>query len=350
MRAPSKHALGVTIPVIVLAAVFLLAAPVSADDPPGAGANQAPDPAAVPDNMPAAIVGDEEAKAALDRFDDDYRARGLKGDEKLSQRDFAMETLSAVQHPDVVKALARIARGRDHTLRVLAILYLGEQRALPGLAGEEIVHALKRRGMKDPILAMSALDSLGRLRYLGAKDVVVDYLNHNDFAVKKAAIQAIGRIGDARLWKEIVKLAGVSVKQGEVDGDNNKEVVVDEGYSYDGVEVTYDTGASGDSDQKMAEKIGKEKLAANKAAAMGGHGGGGLGGGGGSATSGGVARDPKELLPAVLETLYYLTGERFGNSKELVEWLRNNREVLDEKIEVIEALAKAQEEDAKERD
>ena len=43
-----------------------------------------------------------------------------------------------------------------------------------------------------------------------------------------------------------------------------QEEVVEEGYSYEGVEVTYDTGTAGDGDQKMAEKIGKAKLAANK--------------------------------------------------------------------------------------
>ena len=263
------------------------------------------------------IASDEEAAEALELFDKEYKARGLKGDDKLSQRDWAMSELVRVQHPDVVKALGKVSKSSDKTLRILAVIYLGEQTELPGLAGPWILKALKR-GAKDPILVLSALQSLGNLRYLGATDELGSYLGHRDFAIKKASIQAIGQIGEMRLWKEVLKLAGVEVKTGDdvtssKEDGGSKEEVVEEGYSYDGVEVTYDTGTAGDHDQKMAEKIGKAKLAANKAAAMAGRSGGGAGGmGGGTATRGGAARNPKELLPAVLQTLYLLTGERFN--------------------------------------
>ena len=155
-----------------------------------------------------------------------------------------------------------------------------------------------KRGAKDPILVLSALQGIGNLRYLGATDELATYLAHRDFAIKKASIQAIGQIGEMRLWKEVLKLAGVEVKTGDDvyasnDQQSNKEEVVEEGYSYDGVEVTYDTGTSGDGDQKMAEKIGKEKLAANKAAAQ-------KGGKAGAAAGASAPRRPARAeLPAI---------------------------------------------------
>ena len=301
----------------------------------------------------ARIASDEEAAAALDKFKDEYRARGLKGEEKLSQRDWAMSELARLQHPDIVDAFAKISKASNRTLRILAVIYLGEQTELPGLAGPWILKAMKK-GAKDPILVLSALQSLGNLRYLGATDQLGTYLQHRDFAIKKASIQAIGQIGELRLWKQVLKLAGVEVKSGDdVDSSNdqqsNKEEVVEEGYSYEGVEVTYDTGTSGDGDQKMAEKIGKAKLAANKAAAQKGSTGGGGGGSVGSTATGkgGVARDPKELLPFVLRTLWLLTGERFQGSKDVAKWVRENRKTIYERIQVLNAMEKAQKEEAK---
>ncbi len=326
---------------LLLGSVLLLAPLAAAEEP---------DP-----KSSAMIASDEDAAAALDQFKTEYRARGLKGEEKLSQRDWAMSELARLQHPDIVDALAKISKGSNKTLRILAVIYLGEQTELPGLAGPRILKALKR-GAKEPILVLSALQSLGNLRYLGAADQLGAYLEHRDFAIKKASIQAIGQIGEMRLWKEILRLAGVEVKSGEdvnagTDQQNNKEEVVEEGYSYEGVEVTYDTGTAGDGDQKMAEKIGKAKLAANKAAATKGKGGAGGGGGsvGSTATGkGGVARDPKELLPFVLRTLWLLTGERFQNSHEVAKWVRANRQTIRERIEVLNAMEKAQKEEAKE--
>jgi len=334
------------LPLSLLALCALLLAPLAAAEEPAKGDIQR-------------IASDEEAAAALEVFHKDFKARGLSGEEKLSQRDWAMSQLARLQHPDIVEALAKITKSSDDTLRVLAVIYLGEQTELPGLVGPHVLKALKR-GSKDPVMVLSALQSLGNVRYLGATEVLAQHLEHRDFAVKKAAIQAIGQIGEMRLWKEVLRLAGVAVKTGDdvsggTDQDsNNKEEVVEEGYSYDGVEVTYDTGAADDSDQKMAEKIGKEKLAANKAKAQaaagakGSTGGGGASIGSGATGKGGVARDPKELLPFVLKTLWQLTGERFQNSKEVAEWVKAHREDIRERVKLLDALEKAQKEEAKE--
>ena len=271
----------------------------------------------------------------------------------MTQRDWAMAELSKLQHPDIVTALAKISRSPDDTLRVLAVIYLGEQTAFPGIAGEHVLSALKRNP-EDIVLVLSALQSLGSLKYLGAVPEIKKLLGYEDFAVKKGAILAVGDIGEMRLWKEVCKLAGVEVKIGDdVDGRGRgvgKEEVVSEGYSYDGVEVTYDTGTAGDGDQREAERIGQERLAANKAAAMakaGGRGGAGGGGVAGGATGrGGAARNPKELLPAVLTTLFKLTGEKFSSPKDVAKWVVGNRAVILAKVKELNAQQKAQEAEA----
>ncbi len=326
---------------------------------PAATAEEAPDAApeaAAPLALAATlerppVASDEDAEAALARFKDEYKARGLRGEEKLSQRDFALSNLAVVQHPDVVKALAKVSKASDSTLRLLGVIYLGEQTALPGLAGPPILRAMKR-GQKDPTMLMSGLQSLANLRYLGATDTVAALMEHKDFAVKKSALTAAGRIGDMRLWREVLKYAGVVVRAlGDIEeddgtkGGSQDEVIVEEGWSYEGVEVTYDTGTSGDGDQKMAEKIGKAKLAANKAAAGGGRGPGG--GGGGARGGGGAARDPKELLPAALDALFRLTGERFADSREVAGWVSANKELILATIEELETLEEQQVKDAK---
>ena len=54
---------------------------------------------------PFVVASDAVAEAAIDVFRREYRARGLKGDERLMQRDFAMRTLAETNHPKVVKEL-----------------------------------------------------------------------------------------------------------------------------------------------------------------------------------------------------------------------------------------------------
>ncbi len=335
------------VPVLFALIALLAPLPLLAEEPPaadpadGAGQPQAP-----------ALADDAFAAEVVELFKEEYKAKGLTGEDKYLQRDFALSKLAEVQHPEVVKALEKISKSSDETLRTLAVIYLGEQRALPGLAGPPIVKAMKRRS-KDPILLISGLQSLGNLQYLGAADEIADLLRHRDFAVKKAAIQSVGEIREMRLWKEILKLAGVEVRTGDDVSagteQGGKEEVVEEGYSYEGVEVTYDTGTSGDHDQKMAEKIGKAKLAANKAAAGGGRSGGGGGGGagGGATARGGVSRNPKELMPFVLKTLFQLTGEQFSTSKEVAKWVIENRQVIQDRIKVLDASEKDQQQQAK---
>ena len=302
------------------------------------------------------MASDAETAEAIDQFHDAYRARGFAGEEKLLERDYAMSELARLQHPDVVAALAKIAKGSNQHLRILAVLYLGQQTLLPGLAGPAILKAMKK-DQKEPIALISGLQSLGNLRHLSAAKEIKRQLKHRDFAVKKAAIMAVGRIGEMRLWKEIFKLAGVSVRSGDdvSEGANKqgkKEEVVSEGYSYEGAEERVDWGLSDNSAEiAEAKRRVEAKIAANKAKAMAGSGSRGGGGGGGVGTGatgrGGVARDPKELLPYVLRTVKDLTGEEFSHSKELAKWVRKNRQLIRDRVKELDLEEKAQKAAAK---
>jgi hypothetical protein len=195
-----------------------------------------------------------------------------------------------------------------------------------------------KRHSKDTVLVLSALQSLGSLRYLGAKDEIESLMEHNDFSVKKAAITAVGDIGDMRLINRVLRFAGVEVKTSTdsvEQGDNqqgSKEEVVEEGYSYEGAEERVDWGlADNTAENAEAKRRVEAKIAANKRAAQAkaqssGRGGGGGSGGasGASGPRGGVARSPKELIPAVLGTLYRLSGEKFEHSREVAAWVKEH--------------------------
>ncbi len=313
---------------------------------------------------PAAIAGDEpkvasddEAKAALAVFKTEYKAKGLKGDDKLMQRDFAMKNLVKTQHPTIANELGKLAKKNDPDLRTLAVIYLGELRAVPGPAGKHIVAAMKKN-KKDTIFLMSALDALGYVSYYGAQEEIEDLMNHKEFAVKKYAIRSAGWLKDIRMMPALLKLLGIEVKnekqdsgKDDKDGGSGGETETEEGYSWDGVEVNYDTGTAGDGDQKMAEKLGKEQLAKNKAAAEAKNGGSGATPGVGGASTGGsgprtgggaTSRTLDELAPTILKALRSMTGEEFERGRDIKVWVRINRKKIRELEKRYERREKAQ--------
>jgi HEAT repeat protein len=321
---------------LALAAAIFPAASALAEDPKPAPAGDAK---AAP--KPPALATDEEADAALLAFKEEWKAKGLKGKEKELQRAWAMEKLSKVNHPSVVDALAEVSRGGDAKLRATAVLYLSEQKALPGPAGRAALAALERN-KKDFVLLFSSLDTIGSVRYLGAGDSLRELMKGDNFTVRKAAIVAAGKTGDVRLLPDLLKLLGIDAK--EDGGGDDKEVVVTEGYSWEGAEASVDTGTAGDADQQAAEAAVAAQLAANEAAAAAAAGAGGGGSGGGATTrgKGGAARSIKELAPHILKAVQQITGQKFATGKAIAEWLKANRAWLAEERARVAEAAKAQ--------
>ncbi len=313
---------------LALPVVLALALPASAGDPPPAA------PAPVPAAPAAKIADDALAAQAVTAFKEAWKAKGLKGDERLVQRDWALSELVKVQHPLVVAELGEVARSGDGTLRTLAVIYLGDQKALPALAGEQVLLAFKKNG-DDTVLLLSALQSLASLKYLGGAQLFRDVLRSEDFVIKKAAIVAVGQLGDARLIDELLKILGVDPKQappaaGEEEKKGGKEVV-EEGYSWEGAEAVVDHGDADNSKENAEAKAKAEsQIAQNKAAAAGKSGGGGGDGGGTGGGRGGAARSADELKPHVLKALRSLTGETFMSSREIRSWLGSHGSALEE--------------------
>lgn len=330
MRRPSPW-LALSLAVLPVVAVRAHA------EPPAA----APAPAAKP------LATDAEVEAALAKFKEDFKAKGLKGDDKLSQKDFALKELAKLQHPKVVDALAAASRDADETVRMLGVIYLGDQSALPGAAGKRVVEATTRGAIEDAF-RMTCLQQIGRLKYLGARETIKDALKAQSYAVKKSALAAAGRTGDVRLLREVVAVIGVELPAdgagGGSDPQSSGKEVTQEGYSWEGAEASVDTGTAGDSDQKAAEAQAKAQAAANQAAAAKGSGGGGPGGGGegGARGAGGASRSPKELIPTVLGVLKQLTGRTFANAGEFKKWFVENHKELAEKAKALDEQEKAQ--------
>lgn len=296
-----------------------------------AQADEGPAPVkAKPKPVVVQLASDEEAAEALETFKVEFKARGLRKDDKLSQRDFALQELSKVMHADVVKELGKHTKSSNEIIRILAVIYLGDMYAFPGMAGKYVDQAIKRN-KKDKVLLMSGLESLGQLHFLGARKTIISMLKHRDFAVKKCAIHAVGATGDLRLIYDMLKIIGLTLKPGSTgDGESGGSEEAEEGYSWEGVEVTYDTGSPGTGDQEAAERIGKEKQAANEAAAHAANGGGtnpggsDAGGGGQNTGRGGQARSTEELIRPIKEAMTRLTGQEFGNAGDIKGWMLVN--------------------------
>lgn len=301
---------------------------------------------------PPPLATDEQAAEALAVFKEAWKAKGLKGDDKISARDYAMRALAKVQHPDVVDALGKVSRSGDEILRMIALIYLGDQSTSPHAAARHVLAAMKKH-KKDEVVLMTGLQSIGYLKYLGARQEIGELLKHKSYLVKKAAIAAIGQTTDIRMLQEMLNLIGLKLETqsskaaGKEDSGGQPEVT-EEGYSWEGVEVTYDTGTPGTHDQEMAERIGREQLAANRAAAEAAHAASSVNrtGAGSGNTSGGArgaqARSPEELIPAILRTLKQLTGGDFENPGEIIPWMKRNKKAVEHNIKVLDARERKQ--------
>ena len=303
-----------------------------------AGTARAEDPK--PAVKPAPVVAsDEEATAAVEKFKTDFKAKGLQGEDKTSQRDFAMAQMSKVQHRLVVEQLAGVTRNPDATLKTLAVIYLGDQRAVPGAAGAAVAAAMEKAG-DDFVLSISGAQSLGSLQYLGARETIRSLLKHTNYALKKSGIAAIGEIRDMRMLGDVIAVIGLTYSADGKEGGGPE--VVGEGTSWEGASASVDTGSSGDGDQKAAEAAAKAKIAANKAAATGAGGASSGDEGGGGLGGGGAKRTPRELIPVVLDTLRKLTGEAFPNPAAVKTWIKEHAASIAEQCKALDAAEKDQ--------
>ncbi len=261
------------------------------------------------------LASDEEAAEALKIFKTEFKAKGLRGEEKVGAQAWALTTLAKVQHPKVVDALHKATKNRNADLRTGAVLALGSQRRIPGYAGKAVLDAMKRHS-KDTTFVMASLEAIKKLRFLGAKPQLAALIKHHEYAVVKNALVTVAALKDARFIEEIVKLM--------------KALKLEKGASWDGVNVTYDTGTAGDHDQKMAEKLGKAAEAKNKKKGKR------------------SAKSMRDIGPVVLEVMFDLTGEQFSGGIEARKWLGKNKAEVDAQVKAVEKTAAEQAQQAAE--
>ncbi len=278
---------------------------------PAAACAEEPAAEAPPQVLPP-LAADDVAKAALKAFKADYRAKGYKGDEKTAMRDRAMRRLAEVQHPDVADALFKLTRDRNADIRTLAVMYLGELRALPGYAGRFVVKVMDKQ-TDDPVILMFAIEALANLNYRGALPKLRELLRHEDEGVRKVVILTVGDMQELRMFEDLLALA--------------KELKIDQGWKTDGHEVRYDSGAAGDADQKMAEKIYKDRY--------------------GNARKGrSAARAMRDFRPVLLEAMKRLTGEEFFGREQAEAWAKENEVAIAATKKVLNDLAAGQDQQA----
>ena len=212
--------------------------------------------------------------------------------------------------------LAKLTRLRDEDLKTAAVIYLGEQRAVPGYAGQKILNAVAQNG-KDFAFVMAAIEAIVSLDYRNTEELLRSLMKHKDYAVQKHAMLAIGETKDMRLLKDIFQML--------------KKIKLAKGESWDGVSVTYDTGTAGDGDQKMAEKLGREQMAKNARKGKRG------------------ARTQRDMGPIVEEVLKKLTGEEFLTAKLAQDWMKENDEAIQRDQKVLNDKAAEQVAEAKRR-
>ncbi|MDF1701481.1 MAG: hypothetical protein P1V36_10030 [Planctomycetota bacterium] len=295
------------------------------------------------------MATDEEVAEALAEFKAAYKAKGLKGDDRVMQRDHAMRMINKLHHPEVVKALGKASKSSDEDVRLIAVIYLGDQVLLPHLAAQHVL-AVMKKSKKDIVALMTCLQSLGHLKYVGAAHNIRAMLKHKQFVVRKAAISAVGDVGDTRMLGDVLKVLGVKL-EGEASKDTDKKEskkeTTSEGASWEGAEAVVDRGEADNSKENAdAKKQAEAQIAKNKAAAMaasgGGRGAGGVGGMGGSGGRGGTARSTEEMIPTILRTLKKLTGEEFKRPSQIRTWAKEQKDWIDSEKKRLDKLEKRQ--------
>jgi HEAT repeat protein len=278
----------------VLGLVLLLAhAQARADEPPAAPA--------VP-----ALATDAQVEAALEAFKTAWKAPGTRGIERTAVREVAMRHLAQVQHPKVVERLAKLTRDRDEDIRTLAVMYLGEQRALPGPAGREVVKAMNAN-LKDPVYVMFAIEAIGDLGYRGALPELRALLDHKDEGVQKVAMLAVGDTGEMRLVADLIQ--------------RMEDLKIENGVSWEGGEVHYDSGAEGNADQEKAEQLYHEQYGSNARQGKS------------------AARAMRDMRPVLLDAMKRLTGQEFLSAKEARAWAEKNAAEVQARQQALDALA-----------
>lgn len=225
------------------------------------------------------VSSDDAAKAAIERFDRDFQSK----DE--GRRMNAIVYLAQTKNDLVTKKLGTLLAHPSLDVRQGAAVSLADQYQNPELAGEILRKALLAENEGE--VAMNIALALGRILYVKAIPDMGEVMKKaDDVFLKMEILKAFGKMKDKNALLPILDLW----------------LVDPHGFSWQGGEEKYDSGASGDSDQKEAERRYKEKHKNDRRRAA----------------------PPvmlKTYIQCIVETLFQITGQKFHDPGEYMRWL-----------------------------
>jgi len=227
------------------------------------------------------ISGDEAAKMAIGRFEEDFKSK----DE--GKRMNAIHSLSQTRNDLVTEKLGTLLRHPLPDVRMAAAMAIDGQYNNEKLAGEILRKHIASRKEDDQEVLITACLSLGRLNHADAIPEMGELLEKSEFIfVKIEVLKAFRKMKDTRALLPILELW----------------LKNPQGYSWEGGEVSYDSGAPGTHDQEKAEQMYKEKY---------GHGG----------RKGAPPTMLKTFVQAIVEAVEAICGEKLENPTELMQWM-----------------------------
>jgi len=268
-------------------------------------APKVPAPAPVKDDRP--VSGDEAAKAAIERFERDFASK----DE--GKRMNAISSLGMTKNDLVAKKLGTLLGHANIEVRQAASLVLEGQYQNKVLAGELLRKALLKENEAEVLINLAL--AIGRVPHPDAIPDMGDVMKKDENVfVKIEILKAYGKMKDTRALLPILDLW----------------LVNPHGYSWEGGEVSYDSGASGDADQKEAERQYHEKY-------------------GNQQRKGAPPTMLKTFIQAIAEAVEKITGEKLSGPTPLMEWMCAHEADLPYKLpsKVKQALKDAQDKAAK---
>ncbi len=274
---------------------------------PSQEAPKAPAPAPAPAKDDRPVSGDDAAKAAIERFDRDFASR----DE--GRRMNAISSLGMTKNDLVAKKLGTLLSHPNIEVRQAAALVLEGQYQNKALAGELLRKAMNKENEAEVLINLAL--AIGRVPFPDAIPDMGEVMKKDENVfVKIEILKAYGKMKDTRALLPILDLW----------------LVNPHGYSWEGGEVKYDSGAAGDADQKEAERQYKEKY-------------------GNQQRKGAPPTMLKTFIQAIAEAVEKITGEKLDKPKALMEWMCKHEAELPYKLpsKVKQALKDAQEKEAK---
>ncbi len=135
-------------------------------------------------------------------FPDKEAVEGLVealGDPNKGVQNTAVETLSQIRHPNVIAALLPVIRGSDLNTRNAGMSVLKEY-GPPAVT--HLIKAISEATDVDEIIQILVV--LGNIQSNLATDTCLKYVAHEDDNVKTTAVEALGKIQDARAVKTLI--------------------------------------------------------------------------------------------------------------------------------------------------